>query len=67
MNILTKFPNATNEQKEALLKAEKEWADAVMAKKLPKQIVPTLDGGLIDPFKDLTDEYKKKVKEIMKL
>ena len=64
MNILEKFPNATEHQKIQLLKAHKDWENAIIERGDPPY-TGGLDGTRKDYYGDFTFEFKEKVDKIM--
>jgi len=65
LNILEQYPNATENQKKQLKKAQSEWEKAIIKKGDPPVSEGSLDGMLKDYYGEITEKYKKRINEII--
>ena len=65
MNILERYPNATKNQKKQLKKARDDWEKAIIKRGNPPVSEGSLDGMRKDYYGDITENYKKRINEII--
>ena len=65
MNILEQYPNATENQKKQLKKAQDDWEKAIIKRGDPAVSEGRLDGMRKDYYGDITEKYIKRINEII--